>query len=96
MKCTSCRARIPITHRPGVFLFIAALFGAGAVVSLISLPWPMTVAALLVVMWCVGGMLAEKTDAANDAADVEGGDGRDGAITCPMCGKRNPIRPWSV
>ena len=93
MKCTSCGARIPLSHRPGVFLFVAGLFAAGAVVAWVALPWPITAAAALVSLWCVGNMWAEKSEAASESNEA----GEDnGTVPCPACGAENRVRAWSI
>lgn len=96
MICSNCKQRIPLNHRPGVFLSVAAIAtmvgGLGWV--FLQVPYGIVVVggSLLIALISLGGVLTQMTDA---SAWVYSRLKRQG-VECDSCHHMNPIRPWTL
>ncbi len=96
MKCSKCRSRIALNHKPGVFL-TAAVAAAGAAVatalSLHSFNGIVIGGALgFVAVISLGAMWTEMVDASSWVYMTQKRSG----VECKSCGHINRIRAWSV
>ena len=100
MRCTTCHHRYSAswaqpapggTSAPGVYL-IATLTLLAVSIALLFLDYAYAGWTLFTLAWLVGFRIPI---ALADCRGRAGGSEKSGE-TCPQCGRRNPIRPWSL